>query len=446
MKEEIWKRILMILVIATLNVFLLPQFTTIFEEKPLKGTFYPKPDIHISTDNWFSGNYALIKESYLVENFGFRNSIIRITNQIKFSAFNQTTAQDVVIGKSGYLYEQKYINAINGADFVGEKKILETVTIFKNLQTKLKSLNKHLLIALAPSKAQYFQEYLPSEINTNAITNYKVYKKFLIANNINFIDINQLFLNLKQKKIQYPLYPQTGTHWSIYSMHLALDSINAKIGKLINKKLLPFSYPVKNWSDSLRTPDGDMAEALNLIFEPKHYPMPYPEIVCPQMDSGYYKPNVLTVSDSYWMGIYFTHLPQLTYNNHQFWYYNKKVFSYGDQYDNTDVESHLLNKEILKYDIIMIMASEAQLDKIGWEFPNRLLIALNEVKIDATENSANIMPITQIEINHKKNQIKNNKEWYKLIITKAVELKISTDSMLVLDAIYMIKEERKKIK
>ena len=85
----------------------------------MKGSFTKLEDTTLTVDGWLSGNYQLTHQDYIDQNIGFRNVLVRTYNQMHYSLFDNARANQVVVGKDNYLYEENYIKAHLGRDFVG---------------------------------------------------------------------------------------------------------------------------------------------------------------------------------------------------------------------------------------------------------------------------------------------------------------------------------------
>ena len=80
----------------------------LFFVKELKGFFILAEDVDLSRQKWMSQEFQEKKEKYINENFGFRNTLIRLMNQIEFSFFLKTSNSETVIGKSNVMYAKTY--------------------------------------------------------------------------------------------------------------------------------------------------------------------------------------------------------------------------------------------------------------------------------------------------------------------------------------------------
>lgn len=338
--------------------------TDFFDIEPLKGDVKTPESDTLSIQKWFSGDYQVKTEKYLNESFGFRNTCIRINNQLAFDLDKKALANGVIIGKDNYIYEYNYIRAYYGEDYIGYDSINDRMQMLKYIQDTLKSLNKNLILVFAPGKGSFYPEYIPDRFKQKRnTTNYETYLDLAQKLNITHIDFKKYFLQKKYTS-PYPLYPQYGIHWSRYGMALATDSLITFIEDLRNIDLRGIY-----WSEvELDQPDDadyDIASGMNIYFRLKSFEMGYPKIQF-ESDSGKASPSILAIGDSFYFGIYGTATLKVFSNSH-YWYYNKQI--YPESYQKTITTDQLnLKEEIAKYDIIILMATESTLPKLGWGF------------------------------------------------------------------------------
>ena len=413
---------------------------TLFNNTVLSGDVKLANNIQFTKDDWFQGTYSEQKEKYINDNFGFRNFFIRFISQTYFTLFKTVFAKDVVLGKDGYLYELKYLHTHAGLDYIGDAAIKLRFEKLKFIQTELEKKGVHFALLFAPGKATYYPEFIPAPYNSTSVTtNYIKHIEEAKRTGVNFLDFSELFVRLKPTT-KYPLYPKTGTHWSVYGMHVAFDSLSKYIEKVSNKKLPQFNYNTIEMSDSLRTPDGDIAEGLNLLFGLPHFKMAYP-VVKWKDDSTAYKPRVLTVSDSYWMGVYYNDLPRHVFSNHEFWYYNKQLFNYNAENIPGNTADADLKTAVEKNNFVFIMATEASLKQMGWGFIDEVY-DMYKNGADAYEKSKTLRK-KKAEITQLKITIQNDAKWFSYVIRQAKQNNISIDSCLQLNADYNYNENHK---
>jgi hypothetical protein len=419
--SRIFKRFLLLFIFSLFLLVFIQEIRPFREVKPLNGAFSTNPYSPFAIDPWFNGDYQKTTESFLNDDFGFRNFLVRLNNQLRFSFFKQTNAKGVIIGKNNYLYEYGYVLAYNGKDFMGEKALQDSVIKIKQLQDALKNIGKQLLIVLAPSKVRVYPENILDSLNTDPghYTNYMFYKKYLDEAGVNYIDFNTIF-EKKKNESKYLLFPQLGIHWSRLEAVRAFDTIVKKLGSLSGNALPEVHITSINEKAELEGPDDDAVKSMNLLRYPKYVNMAYPdfEVITQNKDQK----NLMVVADSYWWDIFLRKLPHQVFSHHEFRYYNSEIW--GSHFfgkllgDTLDTKRH-----ILQYDYIIVMATESNYSRLGYGFFGQALAALKRT----------ITP-TDKEIKEIKKHILDTKPWHDQIVEKAKARKISLEEMIDLDA------------
>lgn len=424
------------LVLATLYAFLfvpLIQELTHFKtyEGKLNGAFVEEKDISFDWPAWFSADYQAQKDKYVKENFGFHNYYVRLICQVNFNLFKKAHVVYVVVGKDNYLYETAYIDSYYGRDFVGKEKITSQLEKLKRVQDTLEKSNKLLLIVYAAGKASFYPEYIPDDYKTiPGLSNYTYYVQKSKELKLNHIDFNDYFKSQKHKS-KYALYPQYGIHWSDYASIIAFDSLTKYVETKTKVNLPDLQISSVEVSDSLRNTDNDALQSLNLLFEPPTFKMAYPNWVVKYDSTKHRKPKLLVISDSFWWYIYSTGAPDNVFGPSQFWYYNHEI--YPESFSSPLFVSQIdYASKIKDADVIVLMHTEATLHKFGDGFV--------EMCHDLFFKSSQ----WKQEIQIMKGKIRGTKTWFDSVVDKASKRGISTDSMLTLDAIYMLEQEKQK--
>ena len=368
------KEILLIFILLVLVFPAIQKMFNIIKVEWLKGAIIKIDKKELTTYNWFSGEYQEQSEKYFNENFGFRNAFIRLNNEIGFDFFRKAKANGVIIGKNDYLFEENYIKAYYGTDFIGKDSIDQRMDRLKYVQDTLKKLNKNIILIFAAGKGSYYPEYIPDKFRVKKrMTNYDYHLKLAKDFKINYIDFNDYFLKNKHK-CKHPLYPQYGIHWSKYGMCLAADSIIRYIEKM-RKIDMNNLYWKKVDIENPKDEDYDIANGMNLIFKLKSFKMGYPQIKFENVKSKV-KPNLLVVSDSYYWGMFNFGISNV-FNKSHFWYYNKEVYpeTFSKPLFTSDID---LKKEINDHDVIIIMSTQATMTDLGWGFIEKLYQTLKK--------------------------------------------------------------------
>jgi len=404
------------------------------ELAPLKGSVTLPGETPFTFKSWFSGEYQEQQETYLNETFGFRNLFVRINNQLAFSVFNKAKANGVIVGKKNYLFEENYLKAYYGTDFIGQDSISRRMQKIKFISDTLAKLNKDIFIIFAAGKGSFYPEYFPDKAKREkGVTNYEKHVELAQNLGLKFIDFNKYFVE-QESKSKYPLYPQYGIHWSYYGMSLAADSMIRFIEKTRNIDMADLYWDTIELCQPRGT-DYDIADGMNIKFKLKSFEMAYPVIQF-QSDEGKTKPSVLMIADSYYWDMFNFGISRLFSESH-FWYYNKQIFpeSFQSPLETSQVD---LKEQIARHDVIIIMATEATLPGLGWGFIENAWNLFCGGKQETTFDADFQEKLAAARI-----YIKSDKKWMEEIMKKAAKRKISVDSMITLDATWQIQQNNK---
>jgi hypothetical protein len=442
MKEQnkILNIVMLLLVFLVISFPMLQHQFSFYKEAPLDGSFVAAPDTTFSWKNWFAGEYASAKEMYLKDNFGCRNFFVRLRNQSDYSLFAKTNTTGVVVGKDGYLFEAKYLLEYNGSEYYGDEKIKSRMKMLKALQDTLLKKNIHLLVLVAPNKADYFPEFIPEPYNhPGAKSNTSVFVNEAKKLGVNFIDYNAWFIQNKATS-KYPLYPQTGTHWSVFGAYLAFDTLIHRMERESNLDMLDYKISDVELTSNIKDPDGDIEDCLNVLQSVSHYDLAYPTITW-NKNAQQVKPNVLVIGDSYWLNFNKEKLTNQCFASSDFWYYNYEIkFTDANEVGESPLKFNLL-KTVESKNFILIESTSANIKEMGWGFVEALYSVYCNPKF--TEKEIQEVRRKWSEVREIRNDIKFNKEWFNNIKLAAVKDHITLDSCLDANALYIYWERHK---
>jgi hypothetical protein len=424
------KALLYIAFILLLLILLMPAVQMgfgIFREKPLQGAFNLAEKPTFTKEKWYGGQYQEGVEKYLKDHSGFRNFLVRLQNQLDYSLFSEANAEGVVVGKNRQLFEYDYIRSWLAIDYPGdsflEKKLLRTRWVQDYLKRE-KGID--LVVVFEPGKASFFPEDIPDKYQKmkSGASTYERYVEKAKETGVDYIDLQQYFLQLKPGS-EYPLFPATGTHWSVYGMRFAADSmlnfIDNRLGIHLGEARVG-NMPIS--SKPLDT-DDDVIKTMNLLFQGSSEKLAYPRYSFDTINQGD-KPMVLVVADSYYWNIYNTRIPLHLFANEAFWYFNSLV--YPDNY-NQPLYTRELNfkEEIEKQDIIFLMVTERFVHKFDWSLIDQLynLYAPSWIKDPVYDQINDIMRV---------------ESWYAYMIQKAQKKGQTLEEALVIEGKFLFKE------
>ncbi|MFH1160059.1 MAG: hypothetical protein V1733_03820 [bacterium] len=398
-----------------------------FPEKSLNGYFRlkPVPELKFFTwRRWFSGEFQEKTTANLEDHTGFRNSLFRIHNDYDYRLFGITHTEGFIRGKGGNLFEEDYILEYTGKYFIGKKSWDYKLRKLQAVQQKLHSAGTYLILVVEPGKASYYSELIPYRYlrNGKTLSNYTYLTSWLDSRKIPYLNLNKWFLELKDT-CRYPLFPEYGMHWSLYSVPLVVDTLAGYIETVTNRKLPRFTTGRVVLSDSLRWTDKDIADLLNLVIPLRGSKMAYQEVT---IGKEHAEPTlkVLTIADSYYLNVINDYSGKV-FESEEYWYYNSKLYPHIiDDRDLVHVDkSDLLNK-LTGFDVILLMVSEINLHCGFWNFADEAYQAFFPGFSDP--------PWYPYE-----NRIRNERGWLRFLVKKAEMNGISLESQIERDAKYL---------
>ena len=426
-----------ILFILTISVFVVIFAQTLWHPinfRPLKGvtvkTEMPKLTFETYKNNSFQKQF----DKYTQENFGFREWTFRMYHQYLWSCYRKIKAFIVVEGKDGYLYEKEFVRDHyeslmynHTSDTTVMKELFETEALrLWKVQELLKEHDIHIFANLIPGKDIIYPEYLPENTYTrpDGIHAYDFYKPMFDKLGINYIDNVTYFKEIKDK-IDYPLFPKTGTHWSNIAATHAFDSIIRYMEVLGNKNLLNVELSEK-YADDTRQPDDDLEQLLNIIFKIRPNVNYYTDVtVIP--DSTAVKPNLITIGDSYFWTISYNIPLTKIFKESPYWYYNSTIYFDKENSSTKDID---FAKELMDADFIMLNYCTVQLYDLGSKFLPKALVYLC---YDAAERDAKVEELI--------NKMRSDEGWFASLSEKAKKQKISVEEAMKNDAMYMVYQQ-----
>lgn len=432
MNSKITKHTIFTLFIVILFLPLFQQLYSFSDLKPLNGEYKKEKKPKLISKEWFNGEYQKHYEKYVNDTIGFKSLFVRTHNQIYYSIFSTSANDAIVLGKDGYLYELNYINAYIGLDYLGDKRIDSLLYKLEKIQDTLKKLNKDIIIIFAPSKASFYSEYIPSSffVKPRGKTNYQQITKRLKYINIPYIDVNRWFIAMKDTS-SYTLINRNGIHWTRYGESLVMDSITKFVYKLTNVQLSKIVCDSFVFSKAKFT-DNDIGKAMNLFWIKEDLKLIYPRIYYDNSKASKKKIRPMIIGDSFYWGMHSIGFSDRVFSEGEFWYYFHNIYPeiYKDGYTIQKYVSLVdLKEEIKKFDLIILLQTEPNLNKFSFGFIDRAY-DMFFVSGDGIDRKSD-------RLKYYKELIKSDKKWYELIKEKAKKQKISVEEALHNDALYM---------
>jgi hypothetical protein len=238
-------------------------------------------------ENWLNlfkaeGRFAKEFEEYFNDNYGLRDLLIRLKNQVDYMLFHKS--DEVVIGRDGWLFYKSVVEEEEVDVEKGSAPEWETVkSRMLRLHQVLDSRGIKLVVVPCPMKNSVYPEKLPANSPRRpSPTSFGRYRKFLNAHpEIITIDSFRLLMELKP---EMQVYYRTDFHWTdAAAAHVARELVN-RLGDLSGiTGLWDRDIPIIRRTASI----GGESRSLALVWDAMET-APFPD--GPRMDSqrGYY--------------------------------------------------------------------------------------------------------------------------------------------------------------
>lgn len=431
MTNKTIKYILFIFFILVLFLPLLQQVFPFVDLKPLSGKYEKLQKPKFNNIDWLEGKYQGEIEKYIKENVGYRNFLVRVYNQVCYDFFNTTNVEDVIIGSDGYLYQEGYILAYLGKDYVHESIIERNIYKLKRIQDTLQKLNKNILVVLAPGKGSFYPEHFPLlyKMQSKTLSNYDVYQEVLVKNKINTIDFSKWFHSIKDT-CPYTLMTKNGIHWSNYSESLVADSLIKYISYQFNVSLPRLKIKKTVESKTPKFNDNDISKTMNMFYELKDLPLYYPELEIIRNNNEKRTIKPIVIADSYFYGLFSMGLINEIMTQGEFWFYFNHIEN-KRQDGKTKPEELNLKEEVDKKDLIIILATDANLKYLGFGAIDKLY----ELYFGKDETLSDKQFFYL-------DQILRNTKWIAYLNKKALIYNKPFDTILKRDIEYLINQDK----
>ena len=391
------KAILIALTILMLCAFAIQQGTGLFKFKELNGVTETQTKPELTSESFLHGTFQRDVEAYLKQNCGFREPLTRLYNQILWTFFRYAKVVEdkrVIITDDNWMFEpwtveeyyqsRSYNYAVDSLE-MAQKLEAEAQRILE-LQQALEPYNTHLFVALLPGKEQICGEHIPQGFHYNRekkITAYEFYAKRFKELGINHVNFAEWFMQMKDT-VSWPLFPQTGTHWSNLAAQHATDTLVRYMENLAGINMMNILLD-KDFQRTLK-PDADLESLLNLIWPVKKQPNRL-SFAYPDFDSTAVRPTLITIGDSfYWNILNFIPVWDL-FEKVPYWYYFSTAFFDDDDLKVTHKIGELdVLQEVIDADFVMLSYSTGTLYEMSNGFSETLLRKIRQKQELSTVN------------------------------------------------------------
>ena len=366
------------------------QQTGLFKFKELSGVVDSSPKPEWSWHNFIDGGLQDSTEAYLQQNFGFREPLTRLHNQLRWSLFRYSQVEEdkrIVITPDNWIFEpwtvEEYYQSRVYYDNVDYSEKLyndfeDEAQRLLELQQLLEPYGTHLFVALIPGKELVCSEHMPKNTQyflDKKTTAYDFYRTRFKELGVNHIDLGEWFVQMKDT-VSYPLFPQTGTHWSNLAAIHSADTLIRYMEWLSDTNMVN----IRTGGVYQRTlaPDADLESLMNLIWPIQKAPN-FLTTAYYDFDTTAWRPRLLTIGDSfYWNILNFAPVWNV-FTGVPYWYYCSTAYFNDPDGNVTKKVSDLdMLQEVIKADFVMLSYSTTTLYKMSNGFSQSLLNQLKQ--------------------------------------------------------------------
>ena len=184
--------------------------------------------------------------------------------------------------------------------------------------------------------------------------------------------------------VNYPLFPQTGTHWSNLAAIYATDTLIRYMEHLSDSNMV--NIITSDIFQRTLKPDADLESLMNLIWPIQKRPNMLATATY-DFDTTAWRPRLITVGDSfYWNILNFTPVWDV-FESVPYWYYFSTAYFDDDDLKVTHKISELdVLQEVIDADFVMLSYSTVALYKMSNGFSEALLEKLEQKQKLSTIN------------------------------------------------------------
>jgi len=288
--------------------------STLLKEVPLYGVEGKAGNPVFTLSGYLDKSFQQSKTAWFKQQFGLRSYLVRSYNQLLYSVFNKTPAnQTTAIGKNGQLFKKDYIREFYSPREYKKEKYLSHIDQYKRLHAELSKRDVFSTLLLTPNKVSIYPDELSpyfTRSETLRNKNYATFVSHLKKSGVTFVDgleISKIKSKTKSKRFEPSLFCKTGHHWNdlgaYYTADVLKDTIEKETRFRFGSAFEPKLEFISTDDDATKAitlfhgHDHDLSRLLNIWFPPLTKEIPH--IVFPNRNTVKSGPKVLIIGDSY---------------------------------------------------------------------------------------------------------------------------------------------------
>ncbi len=183
----------------------------------------------------FNTKFGQEFETYISDNFGFRQEVISGWNAAQYFFFNDSAVENVMVGKDKWLFYSSTAADYEGTNLYSDRMIFRIAKTAELMERYASDSGAAYVFTIAPNKATIYPEYVSSKYKKSERTNLSRLSEALSGSDF-YLDIEELFNEKLGRDTQY--YYKLDSHWN----NLGAMEVYREIQKMIAPKLSEYQW------------------------------------------------------------------------------------------------------------------------------------------------------------------------------------------------------------
>ena len=182
--------------------------------------------------------------TWVGDHFFLRQELITLNNRLTATFFNTSGAEDVILGRDGWLYYDSTMDNYTGQNLLTERELFSAATNLELMANYCREQGKQFLFVIAPNKNALYPENMPDTGISAPRKDAENLHKALSSRQVAYVDLFALFDAQEEA-----LYFAHDSHWNSKGAALAADAINSAFGRPSQYFSDPFAAAVPHQGD-----------------------------------------------------------------------------------------------------------------------------------------------------------------------------------------------------
>lgn len=188
-------------------------------------TLAPLPS-PLGREGGLNTDYLTQLQRYAEDNHGFRQEMITLWSALNQRYLNTSIAENVVLGREGWLYFGDTLPDYAGTNPMSEREICAAARNLALIQEYCLGRGAEFLFTVAPNKNSLYPEHMPDLPRGTGPRDAERLAAALAERGIAYLDLFTLFREQGET-----LYFRTDSHWNSRGAALAADALNRALGR-----------------------------------------------------------------------------------------------------------------------------------------------------------------------------------------------------------------------